>query len=77
MAQPADQLASWNDGATKTAITDFVARVTAQGGPDFVPPAERIAVFDKALDEASAKGRTVVDMKQDWKMVFSLEKQGE
>ena len=45
-AQPAAQLASWNDGATKTAITDFVARVTAQGGPDFVPPAERIAVFD-------------------------------
>ena len=32
VAQPADPLASWNDGATKTAITDFVARVTTQGG---------------------------------------------
>jgi haloacid dehalogenase-like hydrolase len=41
-----DGLPSWNDGATKKAITDFVARVTVQGGPDFVPPAERIAVFD-------------------------------
>ena len=41
-----DPLPSWNDGATKNAINDFVARVTVQGGPDFVPPAERIAVFD-------------------------------
>ena len=39
-------LPSWNDGANKRAITDFVARVTPQGGPDFVPPAERIAMFD-------------------------------
>ncbi|MGY4572739.1 HAD family hydrolase [Bradyrhizobium sp. BEA-2-5] len=46
MAQPADPLPSWNDGAAKTAISDFVARVTAQGGRDFVPPAERIATFD-------------------------------
>jgi phosphoglycolate phosphatase-like HAD superfamily hydrolase len=41
-----DVLPSWNDGATKKSITDFVAKVTTQGGPDFVPPAERIAVFD-------------------------------
>src|SRR4051794_12888484 len=41
-----DALASWNDGATKRSITDFVARVTRQGGPDFVAPAERVAVFD-------------------------------
>jgi haloacid dehalogenase-like hydrolase len=39
-------LASWNDGAAKRAITDFVASVTREGGPDFVQPAERIAVFD-------------------------------
>ena len=36
----------WNDGAAKSAIVDFVARVTQEGGPDFVPPAERIATFD-------------------------------
>ena len=41
-----DPLPSWTDGAVKKSITDFVARVTAQGGPDFVPPAERIATFD-------------------------------
>jgi hypothetical protein len=41
-----DPLPSWNDGTTKTAIIDFVRRVTAQGGPDFVPPAERITTFD-------------------------------
>jgi hypothetical protein len=46
VAQPVDPLPSWNDGATKKAITDFVARVTTQGGTDFVPPDERIATFD-------------------------------
>ena len=40
------ELASWNDGETKAAIVDFVERVTTEGGPDFVPPAERIATFD-------------------------------
>ena len=45
-AQAADPLPSWRDGRTKQAILDFIARVTKQGGPDYVPPAERIAVFD-------------------------------
>ncbi|ACA15721.1 NapD-like protein [Methylobacterium sp. 4-46] len=39
-------LPSWNDGAPKRAILDFVARVSGGGGPDFVAPAERVAVFD-------------------------------
>src|SRR5712691_11339540 len=42
----ADALPSWNEGPTKTSIIDFVARVTRQGGPDFVPAEQRIAVFD-------------------------------
>jgi phosphoglycolate phosphatase-like HAD superfamily hydrolase len=42
----ADALASWNEGPVKHSILDFVARVTKEGGPDFVPPAERIATFD-------------------------------
>src|SRR5205823_11936009 len=42
----ADPLASWNDGATKKSITDFVAKVTKEGSPDFVPSEERIATFD-------------------------------
>lgn len=39
-------LPSWNAGTTKQAIVDFVARVTTAGSAGFVPPAERIAVFD-------------------------------
>jgi phosphoglycolate phosphatase-like HAD superfamily hydrolase len=45
VAQP-DPLPSWNDGAVKKSITDFVARVTTPGSPDFVPVEERIATFD-------------------------------
>jgi phosphoglycolate phosphatase-like HAD superfamily hydrolase len=46
-AQPlSDPLPSWNDGPAKTSITEFVARVTAQNGPDFVPVEQRIATFD-------------------------------
>jgi phosphoserine phosphatase len=41
-----DPLASWNDGAVKGAILDFVAKVTTADGPTFVPPADRIATFD-------------------------------
>ncbi|HEU0039462.1 MAG TPA: HAD family hydrolase [Verrucomicrobiae bacterium] len=42
----ADPLPSWNDTAPKKAIVAFVERVTKEGSPDFVPPAERIATFD-------------------------------
>jgi phosphoglycolate phosphatase-like HAD superfamily hydrolase len=45
-AQPADPLPSWNDGPAKKAITEFDARVTTEGGPEFVAAAERIATFD-------------------------------
>src|SRR6185312_16668232 len=38
-------LENWNDGPTKSAIVDFVGRVTAPG-PDYVAPEARIAVFD-------------------------------
>lgn len=41
-----DRLPSWNDGPNKQAIVSFVERVTREGGPDFVPVVERIAVFD-------------------------------
>jgi phosphoserine phosphatase len=44
--QTARPLASWNDGASRQAILDFVQRVTTAGSPDFVPVPERIAVFD-------------------------------
>ena len=41
-----DPLPSWNDGPTKKAVIDFVAKVTTEKGSDFVSPDERIAVFD-------------------------------
>src|SRR5881398_1955753 len=46
VAHAQDPLPSWNDGAAKKSITDFVAKVTKEGSPDFVPVPERIATFD-------------------------------
>ena len=46
VAQAADPLPSWSDGKAKQAIVEFVTKVTKEGAPDFVPPAERIATFD-------------------------------
>ena len=40
-----DELSSWTDGPTKSAIVDFVGRVTREGA-DFVAPEARVAVFD-------------------------------
>jgi phosphoglycolate phosphatase-like HAD superfamily hydrolase len=45
-AGASDPLPSWNDGQSKHAIIEFVGKVTKAGTPDFVAPAERIAVFD-------------------------------
>jgi phosphoserine phosphatase len=45
-ASSADPLDSWNDTPSKKAIISFVEKVTAKDTPDFVPPGERIAVFD-------------------------------
>jgi phosphoserine phosphatase len=39
-------LLSWQDTPTKQAILDFVAAVTDESRSTFVPPTERIAVFD-------------------------------
>jgi len=36
----------WTDGTARAAIIEFVERVTTTGGDDYVPPAERVAVFD-------------------------------
>ena len=45
-ANQVDPLPSWKQGTSREAIVDFVSRVTKTGGPDHVPPSERIAVFD-------------------------------
>ncbi len=45
-AEAADPLPSWNDGAARRSIVRFVESVIREGGAGYVPPAERIAVFD-------------------------------
>jgi phosphoserine phosphatase len=42
-----DPLPSWNDGAAKSAINEFVHATTEQSSPKFVPSEERIATFDQ------------------------------
>ena len=46
VARAADPLPSWSDGTAKQSVVDFVTHVTTPGDKDFVPEAERIAVFD-------------------------------
>jgi phosphoglycolate phosphatase-like HAD superfamily hydrolase len=42
----ADMLPSWRDTPTRKAIVDFVVATTTPTSAQYVPPAERIAVFD-------------------------------
>ena len=45
-AAPTDPLPSWNEGAAKDALTGFVSESVKAGSTGFVPPSERVAVFD-------------------------------
>ncbi len=45
-AGQSDSLPSWNEGDAKARILSFVQAVTDEASKDYVPPAERIAVFD-------------------------------
>jgi phosphoglycolate phosphatase-like HAD superfamily hydrolase len=47
IAQAEDPLPSWNDGAAKQAIIEFVKATTTKDGDQFVPPAARVAAFDQ------------------------------
>jgi phosphoserine phosphatase len=40
------ELSSWNNTPATEAIVEFVERVTDEGGADYVPPSERVAVYD-------------------------------
>lgn len=44
--QAADPLPSWNKGASKSAIIDYVDSVTKAGSATFIPVPQRIATFD-------------------------------
>ena len=46
-------LASLNDGAAKSAIIDFAARVTREGGLKYFASSECIATFANASDDRS------------------------
>ncbi|MFI8481692.1 HAD family hydrolase [Pseudomonas sp. NPDC078700] len=46
LTQAAEELPSWNDGPSRQAIEEFVQAVTEEGSKDYVPVAQRIAVFD-------------------------------
>jgi len=46
VATSGDPLPSWNDGALKKEIIDYVTKVTKEGSPDFIPVESRIATFD-------------------------------
>jgi len=46
-AHAQDPLPSWNDGAAKQAIVNFVHVTTDSSSPKFVPPEQRIATFDQ------------------------------
>lgn len=65
----AELLPSWRDGAAKSAIVDFVARVTHEGGPDFVPPADRL----RALAEIRKLGEfnSFDDLDRDFRLTAS------
>ena len=41
-----DPLPSWRDGKARQSILDFVATVTREGSPGFVPVPQRVATFD-------------------------------
>jgi phosphoserine phosphatase len=44
--QASEVLPAWSDGPARQRVIDFVASVTLPDSPDYLPPAERIAVFD-------------------------------
>lgn len=76
-ARAADPLPSWNAGAAKKAITEFVAKITTPGSPDFVPAAEHITsrhLHDALMAEGKERMWTVISMMDDWNKIFAFEK---
>ena len=46
VAASVDPLPSWNDSTTREILVELVEQVTTEGGAEYVPPSNRIAVFD-------------------------------
>ena len=47
VAHAQDPLPSWNNGAAKQAILNFVRTTTDASSPNFVPAEQRLATFDQ------------------------------
>src|SRR5580765_9027397 len=62
-----DPLPSWNDGAAKTKIVEFVKATTEKSSPKFVAPEARIAVFDQ-------DGTTWVEQPMYTQVIYCLER---
>jgi len=69
VAQAQDPLPSWNDGAAKQAILNFVHVTTDKSNSGFVPVEERIATFDQ-------DGTTWVEQPLYTQVVFALDRIG-
>jgi phosphoglycolate phosphatase-like HAD superfamily hydrolase len=64
---PPNPLPSWCEGTSKKAIIDFLDSVTSEDGPNFVPPMDRIAVFDN-------DGTLWSEKPYYFQMIFALER---
>ncbi|MDB5351334.1 MAG: hypothetical protein JWN86_2581 [Planctomycetota bacterium] len=79
LGRAADPMPSWNEGAAKKAIVEFVESVTRVGGPGFVAAADRVATFDNdgtlwaeqpayfQLAFAADRMRKISDMHPEWR----------
>jgi phosphoserine phosphatase len=70
LAAAEDALPSWNEGAAKTGILEFVRATTDKASERFVPPEERIATFDE-------DGTTWVEQPMYTEIVFSCDRLAE
>jgi hypothetical protein len=82
------QVYPFTEGANSDGDLQMLQWTTAGSGPRFAlivrytdagrewayDRTSQIGKLDKALDEAEARGWTVVSMKTDWKVIFPFEK---
>jgi hypothetical protein len=66
------QMLEWTAAGTGARFAGIVHHTDAEREYAY-DRTSHIGKLDKALDEGSAKGWTIVDMKRDWKKVFAFE----
>ena len=68
-------VASWRDTATTRAILEFVVAATREGDEGWIPPPERVAVFDNDGTLWTEKPMPIqldfITMRGDWATVFA------